>query len=120
MPLVPFDGSTSKVSTCPMCGNTDYFILTDKQVANWHQRRAQTAKNKPKVSVFDIVKEYLGSHGYDGLCSTMDGDGCGCGINNLAPCGAIDEHCYAAFSVTKCDQHGALFYTDPDPPLRLG
>ena len=34
------------------------------------------------MTVFEIVKEYLETNGFDGLC----GDECGCGIDDFMPC----------------------------------
>lgn len=39
------------------------------------------------MNVYDIVREYLETHGYDGLA----GEGCGCTLDDLAPCGHMDE-----------------------------
>jgi len=35
------------------------------------------------MTVEEIIKEYLTTNGYDGLCC----EDCGCGIDDLAPCG---------------------------------
>jgi len=45
------------------------------------------------MTVFEIVKQYLEEHGYDGLCS----DFCGCELDDLAPCGNMADDCYAAY-----------------------
>jgi len=52
---------------------------------------------KPK-EVEEIIEEWLTANGYDGLC----GDNCGCGIDDLAPCGAFPGDCEPAF-VHKCN-----------------
>ena len=39
------------------------------------------------MNVYDIVKEYLQSHGYDGLV----GLGCACLLDDLAPCGKVAD-----------------------------
>ena len=35
------------------------------------------------MTICEIVREYLVSHGYDGLA----GDNCGCTVDDLMPCG---------------------------------
>ncbi len=39
------------------------------------------------LTVLEIIKDYLKKNGYDGLC----GEECGCGIDDLAPCGQADN-----------------------------
>ena len=41
------------------------------------------------MDVIDIIKAKLNEIGADGLIS----DGCGCGADDLAPCGAISPTC---------------------------
>ena len=58
------------------------------------------------MTVIDIVLKYLKDNGYDGL---LDRHGeCGCEIDDLAPCGEMQETCeagYQAICSDKCD-HG--------------
>ncbi len=50
------------------------------------------------MNVYQIVVDYLKTHGYDGLCSQS----CGCGIDNLMPCESdIVAGCKPAVK-TKC------------------
>ena len=46
-----------------------------------------------KPTVKNILVGYLVKHGYDGLCS----DGCGCDIDDLAPCCEYFGDCVPAF-----------------------
>lgn len=46
------------------------------------------------ATVGSIVVQYLKRHGYDGL---IDGDGCGCSLDDLAPCGSMGEGCMPAY-----------------------
>lgn len=48
-------------------------------------------------TVLEIVKEWLVANKYDGLVNTNGCDGCGCTINDLAPC-CVEPltHCKAA------------------------
>ncbi len=39
------------------------------------------------MTVKELVKAYLKTNGFDGLFCTF-GDGCGCSLENLMPCGA--------------------------------
>jgi hypothetical protein len=51
------------------------------------------------MNVKEIVIEYLKANKYDGL---SDGDGCGCGIDDLMKCGEINiTNCKPAFK-KKC------------------
>ena len=45
------------------------------------------------IDVKRMAAEYIKEHGYDGLCN----DECGCGIDDLAPCGEPMGNCTAAF-----------------------
>ena len=38
------------------------------------------------ITVKDIVKDWLKTHGYDGL---LDDDGCGCTLDDFCPCGTL-------------------------------
>jgi hypothetical protein len=42
------------------------------------------------MNVLDILQEKLKEIGSDGLVT----DGCGCGLDALAPCGAIQPRCH--------------------------
>jgi hypothetical protein len=50
------------------------------------------------VTIREIIVEYLRQHGYDGLCK----DSCGCGLDDLAPCGGDPMDCQPAHK-RKCD-----------------
>lgn len=45
------------------------------------------------MTVKEIVKEYLKVNGFTGLHS----DGCGCTVDDLAPCGEIIDDCEAGY-----------------------
>ena len=49
------------------------------------------------MTVKEIIKDYLGKNGFDGLCS----ENCGCGLYNLMPCGNDD-----ALSCEPAYNHG--------------
>lgn len=38
------------------------------------------------MTVLEIIREYLTANGYGGLYNDDDEDGCGCRLDNLAPC----------------------------------
>lgn len=44
-------------------------------------------------NVREIVVAYLKKHGYDGLCT----DDCGCGLDDLAPCGECMDLCVPGY-----------------------
>ena len=53
------------------------------------------------TDVNNMIKEYLIKNGYDGL---YNGDwGCGCTINDLAPCGDNIINCNAGYKLSKED-----------------
>ena len=49
------------------------------------------------MSVVDIVRQYLMLNDYDGLCEPeME---CGCGLDDLAPCGDLKADCKSAYRI---------------------
>jgi hypothetical protein len=55
------------------------------------------------MKIQEIVKVWLIDNGYDGLA----GEECGCGIDDLMPCGECDvNHCEAAYKweCEKCKE----------------
>jgi len=53
------------------------------------------------MTVLDIVAEYLETHGYSGL----RGDGCGCSLDDLEPCGEMESGCEPGYA-RPCDECG--------------
>ena len=51
-------------------------------------------------TVLEIVTEYLGANGFDGLWYD---DECGCCVEDLAPCGEINGQCRAGHNVNTVD-----------------
>lgn len=47
------------------------------------------------MELYDIVKNWLKENGYDGLC--LPGEGCGCDLEDLMPCGSPAEYCEAGY-----------------------
>ena len=58
-------------------------------------------------TVQEIVKEYLTTHGYDGLYN----EDCGCQINNLSPCGDDIIFCRAGCK-TMITEENQRYYPD--------
>lgn len=61
-------------------------------------------ETRAKMNVREIAKEWLESHGFDGLCC----DGCGCELSDLMPCEHACVNCIAGHKVPcpgpeKCD-----------------
>lgn len=50
------------------------------------------------MTIKEIVQKYLTENKYDGL--TLPDYDCGCGINDLMPCGEINENCKVAKKVS--------------------
>lgn len=50
--------------------------------------------SKDGTYVERMVAEWLLKNGYEGLC---DGDECGCGLDDLMPCGCAHADCGAAY-----------------------
>lgn len=61
------------------------------------------------MKVKEIVIEWLKSHNCDGLCR----EGCGCGLDDLAPCDDVYRDCVAAKAV-KCKGKQCRDYRDCD------
>ncbi len=51
------------------------------------------------MTVLEIVEKYLRDNGYDGLYNPDDE--CGCLINDLAPCGEMNEECRAGIILER-------------------
>lgn len=51
---------------------------------------------KKEITIRDIVLEYLERNGFDGLCYLYS-DGCGCGADDIAPCGQPMDNCTPAY-----------------------
>jgi hypothetical protein len=54
------------------------------------------------MTVRDIVRNYLISHGYSGLAECDTPDGCGCRLDDLMPCDSPCDNCEPAYLV-PCD-----------------
>jgi len=54
----------------------------------------------------EIIIKYLTDNGYDGLYN--NDDDCGCGIDDLLPCGASPDDCKPAYKC-KCDLHCGVY-----------
>ena len=65
------------------------------------------------MNVIEIVKKYLIDNGYDGLHHAC---GCGCGLDDLVPCGDIEEKCEAAYAnnCPTCGGYKQCWDEDPD------
>jgi len=67
------------------------------------------------MTVKKIVEQYLIEHEFEGLCN--GNNECGCGIDDLFPCGLDGTHnCKAALKTVcdGCDEFGDYCYTtDP-------
>jgi len=63
-------------------------------------------------TVRDIIESYLRDNGFDGLCEP-DTE-CGCGLDDLAPCGGIIQDCHPAYRIRRPDgdpEEDDPFYT---------
>ena len=65
-------------------------------------------------SAIDIVRDYLVKHGFDGLYveDSNTGVSCGCGVDDLAPCGEIYQDCIAAYRLGNV--YGGFSSTDTE------
>ncbi len=48
-------------------------------------------------TVTEIVQAFLQANGYDGLLNEDDDEGCGCGLDDFAPCGGCLCECTPAY-----------------------
>ena len=58
-------------------------------------------------TVRTIVESYLRDNGFDGLC--YHEIECGCGMDDLAPCGGVLENCRPAYQIPLPD--GGVWFT---------
>lgn len=70
----------------------------------WGECRHNQCRIEDKISnenntVYNIIINYMKQNKYDGLCC----DGCGCGIDDIAPCGELENMllCSFAYKITK-------------------
>ncbi len=64
------------------------------------------SEQEARMTVRDMVKDWLVCNGYDGLWCDMGSDACGCGLEDLFPCGEVSED---LCSMAKRGEDG-LFY----------
>ena len=64
------------------------------------------------MTVKEIVRDYLKKHGYDGLWD----DDCGCGVDDLFPCGEGYEHCEAGYARPAPEGSGVDEFIGPEKP----
>jgi len=75
------------------------------------------------MTVKQIIEEYLQEHGYDGLCCPEIE--CGCGFDDLIPCGEECEMCEPAYlhqhdkKCPACRGRGCYYTEKPDWPKDL-
>ncbi len=75
------------------------------------------------MNALEIVKQYLAANGCVGLAS-VDCGSCGCGIEDLWPCGGPLPECHAAKSrvlgpdefVGDCGPGDPIYYADTQMP----
>ncbi len=57
--------------------------------------------NNTNPTCKEIVEDWLRKNGYDGLWQDTE-EGCGCGLDDLAPCGEVNmEDCRAGYKSAK-------------------
>lgn len=68
-----------------------------------------------EMSVKDMVVECLDCHGFDGLYNEA---GCGCMLEDLAPCDEMSQNCEAAyrFDCQRCAKRPACDLADEEQP----
>lgn len=65
------------------------------------------------MTVLELIRDYLTTHGYDGLC---DPDiECGCLLTDLQPCGEDPSHCQPGYRIQGDDGWG-IYLTKPQDP----
>lgn len=58
-----------------------------------------------RIEVIDAVKMAIIDGGFDGLCN-LDNDNCGCLVDDLAPCGEMNQHCVLGYRGAPIDSDG--------------
>jgi len=72
---------------------------------------------KDQISVKQIVRQYLGRHGYDGLYSDLLE--CGCALNDLMPCDSNPDDCLPGYKVDDpSDEFDFLIVPEKDSERR--
>lgn len=67
-----------------------------------------------KIGAIQIVEKYLRENGFDGLA----GDGCGCEVDDLAPCESISNECIPGYKIENPDKdEGGWVTTDKKPAV---
>ena len=91
-----FDGEVARLGSFwkqpPVKGRTEKGKI--------HPQSVQSVKEVGIKSI-DIIREHLESQGFDGLYNDYDCY-CGCLIDELAPCGFIEDDCKPGYRV-ECD-----------------
>lgn len=64
-----------------------------------------TESKATRVTLPEMLSQWLKEHGYDGLCS--DRYECGCLVGDLMPCGEPSEHCAAGYKGPPNEDGGA-------------
>lgn len=65
------------------------------------------------MTVFECIRRYLEENKYEGLCM----DGCGCALDDLAPCEEIPIHeCVAAYKLKPCEKIQRGEFSEHDCP----
>lgn len=67
-------------------------------------------------TVREIVRNYLESHGFDGLCNP--GLGCSCSLDEYTcVCSDMQESCFGGYAVPDPDMYGATDMIVANKPL---
>ena len=70
-----------------------------------HKNRIDSTGDSQSIPLKEIIKAGLIAKGLGGLYCE-DGDGCGCGVDDLMPCGLLDDNdCESAKKGTDGDYH---------------
>ena len=63
------------------------------------------------ISVKEIIEKHLRENEFDGLCYAQEGATCGCGLDDLAPCGDYCWDCEPGFAgPPPFEYEGYTFY----------
>lgn len=70
-------------------------------------------------TTLEILRQWLVANGYDGL---WNNDPCGCGVDDLAPCGNVGHCCQAAYcsQLTESDINNDDEYCWYGDDLKVG